>query len=215
MALTWTLAEIRAKVRLITGEKTEEDISNDDLDSQINDFYQNDFPRAAHVADFDGWYELAMASDDGGEYTVELDYLKLMTPMTILDSDDILTTVKFFQDKDEFFHLYPQDPDATEDRPAAVLLYGGVLYAGPKANANYTFKAACTKKPDALTADTAPVDLNWGKAIAYGTAIEMKMEDQDEDAANGFVPLYQYFLNKLSQKEIMQKATNQRATPRF
>jgi len=215
MAITWTLTEIVAKVRAITGEKTTEDIALTDLQNKINDFYCNVFPLEVYVAEFEDWFEQAMASGDGGKYTVSQDYLKLMTPMTTLDSDDVLATVKFYQDKDKFFHLYPQDPNAAEARPAAVLLYGGKLYASPKADDDYTFKAACIKKPDALTASTSPVDIRQGPAIAYGTAIEMLMEDGDKQTADELVPIYQYFLGKISQKKIMQKATNQRAVPRF
>lgn len=216
MALTWTLAQIRAKVREITGELTEENISDSDLNDKINDFYRNIFPFEVYVAELDDWFTQVTASGDDGEYDVSQDVVRLDTPMTLKDSNDILSTVKFYQDKDEFFHLYPQDPNAAENRPAAMLLYGGVLYPGPKADAVYTFKAACIKKPDELsTDDSVPLDVRWGPAIAYGTAIEIKMEDQDKAAADELIPICQYFLRRISQKKMMQIATNQRATPRF
>jgi len=215
MALTWTLAQIRAKVREITGELTEEDISDSDLNDKINDFYRNIFPFEVYVAEFDDWLTQATASGDDGEYDVSQDVVRLDTPMTLKDSDDILSTVKFYQDKDEFFHLYPKDPNAAENRSAAALLYGGVLYLRPKPDAIYTFEAACTQKPDALSDDSVPLDVRWGPGIAYGTAIEIKMEDQDKAAADELIPICQYFLRRISQKKMMQIATNQRATPRF
>jgi len=215
MAITWTLAEIRAKVREITGELTTEDIEDADLNNRINDFYRNIFPLEVYVAEFEDWFTQATADEDGGEYTVSQDYLRLMTPMTTMDSDDVLATVKFYQDKDEFFHLYPEEADPTEARPAAALLYGGKLYLRPEPDAIYTFRAACIKKPDALTESTAPVDVRWGPCIAYGTAIEMLMEDMDKPAAEELAPIYEYFQKMVSQKKLVQKAINQRATPRF
>lgn len=215
MSQAWNLADIRAKVRRISGESTSEDIENSDLDDQINDFYRNDFPLAVHVAEFDEWFTQVTANLDGGEYAISQDYLKLMTPMTIMDSDDVLTTVKFYQDKDKFFDLYREEADPTENRPAAALLYGFKLYLRPEPDAIYTFRSACVKKPDALTEDTAPVDIRWGKAIAYGTAIEMKYEDGDKQAGDELIAIYQYFLTTISRKRIMQTATNQRAVPRF
>ena len=214
MAQTWTLADINAKVRAITGELTTEDIEDTALNDRINDFYQNDFAREAYVSDFEDWFT-ASFTDGVGEYAVSTDYLKLETPMTTQASDDTMANVKFFQDKDAFFADYPEEVTPTEARPAAVLLYGNTLYPRPVPDAAYTFKAACKKKPDALTASSSPVDVHWGKAIAYGTAAERAMEDQDEDAAKGFVSMYQYFMGKVNEKKKLQKNTNQRATPRF
>lgn len=215
MALTWTLAEIRGKVRRITGQLTVEDISDSDLNDRINDYFRNIFPLEVYVAEFEDWFTETTANLDGGEYAISQDYLRLMTPMTIMDSDNVLANVKLYQDKDEFFHLYPEVADPTEARPVAALLYGGKLYLRPEPDAVYTFRAACIKKPTALTADTAPPDIRWALAIAYGTAVEMKLEDNDKEAADELVPLYQYFLGKISQKKMMQKNVNQRSIPRF
>lgn len=214
MAQTWTLADIRAKVRAISGELTTEDIENTVLDDRINDFYQNDFAREAYVSDFETWFT-ASFTDGVGEYAVSNDYLRLETPMTVQDSDDVITNVKFFQDKDAFFKDYPEEVTPTEHRPAAVLLYGNRLYPRPVPDAAYTFKAACKKKPDALTADTAPVDVHWGKAIAYGTALEMAAEDNDDELVNKLTGPFTYFMGKVSEKKKLQKNTNQRAVPRF
>lgn len=214
MALTWVLTDIRTKVRAITGLLTAEDISNTDLDNKINDFYRNDFPLAAYVAEFEDWFEQVTADEDGGEYDISQDYLRLTTPMTTMDSDDVLMNVKFYQDKDTFFALYPEEEDPTEARPAAALVYGGTLYLRPEPDGVYTFRAACIKKPDALIESTAPLDIRWGKAIAYGTAIEMKYEDKDKSGADELVPIYQHLLGEINKKKMMQKNTNQRATPR-
>jgi len=216
MSLTWKRSEIAEKVRAITGQLTTSDISDADLAARINDFYRNLFALDVYVAELEGWFTQVTAAGDGGEYDISLDYLKLDTPMTILDSDDVLTTVSFYQDKDKFFNLYPEEADPTEGKPVAVLLYSGTLYLRPEPDAIYTFKAASLKKPDELsTDDSVPLDVRWGPAIAYGTAGEMKLEDNDTETATSLIGIYQGLLNLINRKNIMQRATNQRATPRF
>lgn len=215
MALTWILTEIAAKVREITGDKTTENISDVDLYAKINDFYQNDFPLIVYVSEFEDWFTQVTANLDGGEYTISQDYLRLMTPMTTMDSDDVLSNVKFYQDKDEFFYLFPEEADPTEAHPYAALVYGGKLYLRPEPDGIYTFRAACIKKPTALITTTAPVDIRWGKAIAYGTAIEMKIEEKDTKGADELVPIFEHLVNEINKKKMMQKNTNQRAVPRF
>lgn len=214
MALTWIGSQIVTKVREITGKLTTEDISDSDLLDRVNEYYRNIFPLEVYVAEFEDWFTQTTADEDGGEYTIGQDYLRLMTPMTTLDSDDVLADVKFYQDKDEFFHLFPEEADPTEARPYAALPYGGKIYLRPEPDAIYTFRAACIKKPTALTTATAPVDVRWGPCIAYGTAIELLMEDNDKVGADELAPAYTFFKNKVSQKKIMQKNTNQRAVPR-
>jgi len=216
MALTWKLSEIRSKVRAITGLLTGEDITDSALNDRINDYYRNIFPFEVYVSEFETAFTQVTAPGDDGEYDVSQDVLKLDTPMVIEDVNGVLSDVKFYQDKDKFHSLYMKDPNAAAGRPVAALLYGGILCLRPKPDDIYTFEAVCTKKPDALsTDDSAPLDVRWGLAIAYGTAIEVKMEDNDKEAADELVPVYRYFLSKISQKKLMQKATNQRAVPRF
>lgn len=215
MALTWILTEIAAKVRAITGDLTVEDITHSALYDKINDFYQNTFPLVCFSSEFEDWFTQVTANEDGGEYTVSQDYLRLMPPMTTMDSDDVLADVKFYQDKNEFFYLWPEEADPTEARPYAALLYGSKLYLRPEPDGIYTYRAACIKKPTALTVTTAPPDIRMGPAIAYGTAIEMKMEDKDKDGADELVPIYDYFRGKVDKKKLTQRNVNQRATPRF
>jgi len=215
MALTWILSEIATKVRAITGLLTTEDIEDVDLYAKINDYYRNNFPLVAYVSEFDDWFEQVTADEDGGEYAFDQAYLRLDTPATIMDSDDILSDVKLYQDKDRFFYLFPEEADPTESTPYAALIYGQTLYLRPEPDGIYTFRAACIKKPTALIAATAPPDLIWGPAIAYGTAIEMMIEDLDDEAMGKLTGVFQYHLNKIDRKKIMQKKTNQRTTPRF
>lgn len=216
MALTWKLSEIRTKFRAATGLKTEEDITNDDADNLINDYYQNIFPLVAYVPELEDWFTQATEADDGGEYAIDAAYLRLMTPATTLDSDDVLSECKLYQDKDKFFSLYPEVKDPTTGHPASAFLWGGTLYLRPESDAVYTFRSACIKKPDVLEdGDSVPLNVRWGPCIGYGTAIEKLVEEGNMDRAAEIEPLYQHLLTLINRGKIMQKNTNQRAVPRF
>jgi len=214
MAETWTLDEICAKIRAITGDGTTEDISADDLKDRVNDFYRNIIPLDVHSPDFEGWFEVDF-TDGVGEYDVSQEYLKLETPMRTKDSDDAMAPVTFFQDKDQFYKEFPEEATPTESRPQAVLLYGNQLHPRPVPDATYSFKAAALVKPTALEADTAPVDLRMGMAIAYGVGGEMELEDGDEENGEKLLGIYGGLVTKLNRKQNVQKASNQRANPRW
>ncbi len=214
--LTWKLSEIRTKVRELTGQLDTAQISDSDLDALINDFYCNHFPLDVYVSELEGWFTQATASGDDGEYDVSAEVILLDTPMTLKDSDDVLSDVKFYQDKDKFFDLYPEDPNAVEGRPAAALLYGSVLYLRPKPDEVYTFRAAAIQKPPELsTDDSAPLDVRWGPILAYGTAILMKSEEGDMDGAADLSKVFKILTILINRKKLKQKSINQRAVPRF
>ena len=102
--LTWTRAEIRAEWRKMTGRASVDDISNDDVDALLNDYYVNYFPEDALVTNFDAWFTQAASATDNGEYSLAQTIVKLMEPMTINGAP-----ITFYQDKNYFFETYPDD----------------------------------------------------------------------------------------------------------
>jgi len=52
----------------------------------------------------------------------------------------------------------------------------------------------------------------WGELIAYGTAIDIKNEDEED--ISGLVDMYGYLLLKVQAKKLIQM-TNVRVKPRF
>lgn len=102
MALVWNLGEIRAEFRKLTGRSSTGDISDNDADDIINDWYQNYFPEDALITNFDAFFTQLATAIDSGEYTLAQTIVKLMEPMTI--NGEIIT---FYQDKNYFFGMYP------------------------------------------------------------------------------------------------------------
>ena len=217
MALDWTLADIRTKVRKLTGKISASQMSDDDIDDTVNDFYQRVLPTELQVADLQTWYTFNTASGDGGEYDLAETALILRPPFIATDADDVESGVKFYQDKTRFFELYPEsshDEEAEENTPAAVLLYGKILYLRPKADAVYTIKCPATEIPDALVAGASPLDKSWGRYIAYGTAI-LIIAESDPDGAAALGLTYEFLKLLLNRPLLIQKAANQRARPRW
>ena len=102
--LTWKRSEIRDRWRELTGRTTVDDIANVDIDSLLNDYYVNYFPEDALVTNFDGFFTQAALPTDNGEYSLAQTIVKLMEPMTINGAE-----ITFFQDKNYFFQVYPDD----------------------------------------------------------------------------------------------------------
>lgn len=104
MALTWKLSEIRTRWREDTGLSQVADISNDDVDALINDYYVHHFPNDARVAEFDSFIEQATSATDDGEYSLDTGIDRLDDPVTINR-----TEMKLYRDREKFFSDYPED----------------------------------------------------------------------------------------------------------
>lgn len=91
--------------------------------------------------------------------------------------------------------------------PEAVCVYKGYLYVRPKADDIYQIRCPKIIRPDALDhdSDSAPLDIKWGPAIALGAAIlYVKSVIKDEDRARELKPLFDYFIDQIRGKDIMQ-----------
>jgi len=127
MAVTGTLEQIRAKVRKVTGMLSPNQLSNDDLDDYINDFYLYDFP--AHLKNWDMKNSISpiWGPDDAlipGQafYVVDSNaYTNLSPPFYVGGYE-----VQFFQNETEFFNVFP-------NRMRTIQLSTGTGIAGPYA----------------------------------------------------------------------------------
>ena len=82
--LTWKRSEIRDRWRELTGRTTVDDITNDDVDSLLNDYYVNYFPEDALVTNFDGFFtQEALATDNGG-YSLAQTIVKCVKPRDMI-----------------------------------------------------------------------------------------------------------------------------------
>jgi len=216
--MDWTLEEIETEVRSITGKPGTKDLDQIEMWARINDFYQNWFPGDADVAELESWWTFDTATDDDCEESLPATVFTIAKPMTLKDSDDNISKVDFYINQAVFFEKYAEDTtdeEAERGTPAAALLYNRIVYLRPKADEVFTFKAASTIKPDALTAGVAPLNVQWGPAIAQGTAVMLRNRDKDLDAASELAVVYKAMINVINRPNLIQMSKNKKAMPRY
>jgi len=128
MAVTGTLEQIRTKVRKLTGMLSTSQLSDDDLDNYINDFYQYDLP--AHLKLWNIKTMLSPISsllDDAlipGQafYLVDFNKYTNLEPPFYVGGEEI----QYFQDVEQFFNIFPTHTRVTQ-------LSTGTGIAGPYA----------------------------------------------------------------------------------
>ena len=100
----WTLSEIRDQWRIYTGRTTTDQISNVNVNKEINDYYVNHFPNDAKVDEFDTFFTQALSATDDGKYSLSQDVDRLDDPVTINGNP-----ITFYRDRELFFtgnHLH-------------------------------------------------------------------------------------------------------------
>jgi hypothetical protein len=218
MSLTWTLEDIEAEVRKLTGKPGTTDLDQAEMWDRINDFYQNVFPGDIYVQELESWWTFDTAIDDDCEEALPYTVFTIEKPMTLKDSDGAISKVEFYVNKSTFFELYPEDTtdeEAERGTPAAALLYNRTVYLRPKADEVFTFKAASKIKPTALTAGATPTNVQWGPAIAQGTAVYLKNRDSNFEAALEKDTAYQRMITTINRPNLIQMTKNKRAMPRY
>lgn len=184
MAATWPLSRIRAKVRTLTGRPDANQITDDEIDDFINDFYVNTLPGELDLPEAEDFYSFDTV-DTVGEYDVP-EYIIDIRDFTIDDGDgDAVEDLSFWHDRTEFFILYPEDAGADTAQPTDIILIDDQFYLRPIPDGVYTVKGWATRRPTTeLTADASlPLQSSWGMAIAYGAAIAIELDANDSEAA--------------------------------
>jgi len=217
--MQWTLANIEARIRSLTGKPAVNELPAIDLLNFINNYYQNVFPIEFEVKEFEGFTEYETVAGTG-MVSVPATVLSVCSPITAKDSDDVIYPMDFYTDKGRFFDLFPDDAhdEATErQRPSALLLYGRMIYLRPVPDAIYTIKYfSKAQLPTALANPTdAPADRLWGPVIIYGTSIEILQEGGEDEEADSLKDLYDYYKGLIKVKQIKQIPLGSRALPRF
>lgn len=85
----WTLADIRQKVRKVTGRLTPGELSNSDLDTYINQFYQLTFPAELKLEKKHTYYEFLTSANVAWYDLPDTTYTNFEPPATI-DNYDLL-----------------------------------------------------------------------------------------------------------------------------
>lgn len=195
----WTLSTIRTKVRSITGELSTYQMSDDDIDSAINQFYQNELPRLLNHSEFSEWFTFNTADGDDGEYSIEA--LDSGDGENIIGIDPSYITVNDEQvsvtyDRESFFVEWPEDETHDTEQPTDMLIEGRSIWLRPPPDDTYTVKFKVTRKiPVALSGDDDnPIDQSWGPVIAYGASVNIKDDSgrdstKEEKKRNYFIAL--------------------------
>jgi len=211
----WTVAEIMAKIRKLSGRPTAGHITDTELLKYLNNFYVYILPEEVGLVDLDTWYDISMFVNVG-EYALSDDEQKITSPFTIDGKEK-----KLYWDATEFFRVWPRHLEATADKnePEQGLIYGRKFYARPIPDKDgYTARFAVGERPTAFP-DTPegklmhPEDDKWGAFIAYGAAIDIQ-RDAGEDA-EAQVKLFGYndLKNNITRKQIYH-FLNVRSKPR-
>lgn len=215
--MDWTLEEIETELRSLVSMPGTVGLGTTAMRDRINDFYQNWFPADIDVAELESWWQFDTATDDDCEEDLPATVFTIEEPMTLKDGDDNISKINFYVNKSVFFKLWPEDTTDEESErgtPRAALLYGRTVYLRPKADEVFTFKSASIIKPDALEEGDTPLNVQWGPAIAQGTAVMIKNRLPDLDAARDLAVVYQGMINAINRPALIQMSKNKRSMPR-
>lgn len=101
---TWTLADIRTKVRQVTGRLTPGELSNDRLDKYINQYYQFTFPAELKLEKKHTYYEFLTTANQA-TYTFDNDTYTNVEPPGYIDNLNLL----WYQDPATFIEQNSQN----------------------------------------------------------------------------------------------------------
>jgi len=98
---TWTLADIRQKVRQVTGRLSPNELTNEQLDNYINQYYQFTFPAEVKLNKNFTYYKFTTVANQA-YYDIPSDYTNLVPPVWV----DFMA-VEFYQDPGYFYEQNP------------------------------------------------------------------------------------------------------------
>lgn len=217
--MSWTYADIAAKVREITGRLSVNQLSSTALLADVNEYYRDIFPVEVLPPELKGWYTFN-TSDGVGTQALPSTVFSVKAPVYINNDDARLWT-----DIGRFHQEYPHDY-TTKDVPTDMLLFGRTLYIRKIPNSTYEVRLNCVKYPVAIKDDLTelaafanntdvPQNTLWGPAIAYGTAIEILKANGEHDEADALSPMYGFYKSKIKTSIYLNRPRGQRPRPRF
>ncbi len=95
---TWKLSEQRDLFRELTGRPSTNQISDINVNKEINDYYVNHFSHDAKVDEFDVFFTQALSATDDGIYALASNIDRLDDPITINGREIVL-----YRDRELFF----------------------------------------------------------------------------------------------------------------
>lgn len=201
--MSWTVAEVILTFRDLTGRKSSNQISDADILTKVNHYFQYLFPGEAQISEFKGWYTFNTADGTGSQSIP--DVVTEVTYPAYVDNDE----VTFWTDVKRFYEEYPHDY-TTENKPTDILLIDRDLILRPIPDATYAVRIRKTSSiPDALVTGDLDNSL-WGPAIAFGSSIMFLMEKGEKDIAEEHGAGYQYHFSTIRNQVIRQQPIGRR-----
>ena len=200
--MSWTVAQVISEFRNLTGRKSTSQISDTNVITRLNQYYQDMFPYDVKfsVPELELWHTFDTTASDG-DYNLSTDgpnIVRVGPPAYVNDEP-----VNFWTDVERFHSEYPFDYD-TEDVPTDILLFGRVLYLRPVPDDAYEVRLRKTSRPDAWTSTDTITPEPVGPCMAYGAAIMYLSAQGERDIAEEHVAMYNHYLGVMRSYIIKQ-----------
>lgn len=159
-----TLLDIRNKVRRVTGKLSDNEITDNQIDTYINNYYQYDFPEELRLQNTKFTYQF-VTNAGYGVYDFPTDlYLENMPPVYVGGYQIYMT-----QSRESFYRVTPQlsfveqnvDVGTNATGPYQFMLNNAPICRGSKPNPPGAYSSSTFK-------DIAAPFLNW-RVLIYGT----------------------------------------------
>jgi hypothetical protein len=222
MAELWTVSEMTALFRALTGRKSTNQISDADILVKLNQYYRFEMPIdvGMQLPELDGWLTFTIGTgEDEDKY--QLYYSAGLTVTFILSS--VLTAygvasvgppvyvddepIEFWTDVTRFYDKYPFDYDET-GQPTDVLLYGRELIFRPFPDDTYSVRIKRHAIPAELV--SKPVHPLLGPVTAYGAAIAFLNSKGENDGAEDLAPAFERCKDRVLYYNIQQRPAGRR-----
>lgn len=206
----WTFGDIKTAVRDIVGLKSTNQLSENDLEEEINRYYFYQFVLETHPPELESYWTFSTSAgvdtkafDDDTTIFVNGDGWIDGYPLAIYSSPE------------EWFSRWPETTTYTQSRPTEALLYANTLTMNPPPDDVYSVKIPIFARPTTLVDDTdTPVREEWGQALTYGTAFEILLKKGDSERAAQVESMKMRHIDNIRYKQAGYINT-QRAMPRW
>jgi len=182
--MAWDLEAIRDRWRALTGRSTTTEISDADVDTRINEFYQYRFPMIASVQGLLADWTQEATVDDDGEYALDSGEIDLRKPITA--NGDELTR---WLDATDFWRKYTNEEDYISDPTLAA----GSSNAAAVANSafkyqisSWTYSKAAAET--ALSGDAVPQNKYGAWMLSIDTSGTINVTEAGDNGSGYATP---------------------------
>jgi len=184
-----TLKQIRENVRKYLGLSTASQISDEELNQEINHFYTEQLPAMVYLDETRSLY--TFEASNISEYSLPDNIINVFPPCRVND-----VIVSFYYDPTLFWSKYA---GASAGLPKAVLLVGRTLKLAPPADAGpYEVILVALQKPATLISDADVLIADYLEdVVELGTTISISLKQGDDDSVAIAQRFTQYYLTLL------------------